>query len=118
MTSKEEALTFVNSKVSSPPADAFITFSDGFHKPEIGAGAAAVLYNHHDPLTSTIVRVRVGDAASTTAYQAELTGFELAVANASARAPHSTLFFWFLTDNQTVIRDLTDTLRAKPVWNS
>lgn len=57
--------------------------------------------------------VRVGDADVTTPYQAELAGMELAVANASSKAPVTTQFFWFLTDNQTVIRDLTEPLKVK-----
>lgn len=57
--------------------------------------------------------MRVGNAEDTSPYQAELTGFELAVANAGAQAPNSTLFFWFFTDNQVLIRNVTDRLQAK-----
>lgn len=114
MTNKEEALTFVKDNVLSPPADTFISFSDGSHTPEVGAGAAAIEYNPQDPPTSRTIHARVGDADSTPAYQAELTGLELAVAKAHTRAPRTTRFFWFLTDNQTIICDLTDVLRAKP----
>lgn len=55
----------------------------------------------------------MGDADDTSPYQAELTGFELAVANAGARAPSTTLFFWFLTDTLNLIRNVTGDLQAK-----
>lgn len=60
-----------------------------------------------------MLKVRVGDATNTTLYQAELTGFELAVANARAKAPLPTNYFWFFTENQTVIRDLTKPMKPK-----
>lgn len=60
-----------------------------------------------------MLSVRVGDADVTTPYQAELVAIELAVANARKKAPVDTHFFWFLTDNQTIIQDLTEPLRVK-----
>lgn len=50
----------------------------------------------------------------TTPYQAELVGIELAVANAITTSPQDTNLFWFFTNNQTLIRDLTETARIKP----
>lgn len=114
ISNKEEALAFIKGNVANPPSHTFISFSDGSHSPENGAGAAAVEYNVRDPPASKVLSVRVGSAEDTTPYQAELTGFELAVANASANAPQGTLFFWFFTDNQTLIHDITGILRAKP----
>lgn len=114
MPDRAEALDFITSNVKNPPSHTFISFSNGSHSSEKGAGAANVEYNFHDPPNSQTLSVRVGNAEETTPYQAELTGFELAVGNASANAPQGTLFLWFFTDNQTLIRDITETLRAKP----
>lgn len=66
------------------------------------------------PTSPQILKVRVGESDATTPYQAEQTGFKLAVANPKAKPPRLTDFFWFLTDNQTVIRDLTEFHKTKP----
>lgn len=70
-------------------------------------------YDIADPPASRTLSVIFGDPEETSPYQAELTGLELAVANAGARAPRATLFFWFFTDNQTVIQNITDQAQAK-----
>lgn len=114
MTIEDEARTFVKDNMSELPPNTFVYFSDGSHSLDTGAGAAAIKYNTQDPSASRTLSVRVGDADSTTAYQAERTRFNLAVANAKVGAPRPTLFFWFFSDNQTLIRDLTDTLQARP----
>lgn len=91
----------------------FFSFSDGLHIKSKGVGAAALTY---DPVTEEFqspLRVRVGDAENHTAYQAELTGFELALANARKQALSTTNFFWFFTDNQSLIRDVTEPVRVK-----
>lgn len=51
----------------------------------------------------------------TTLYQTELTGLELAIAKAKAepRARCLNKCFWFRTDNQTVIHDLTELTKLK-----
>lgn len=110
---KDEALDFIQSNTTHPPPHTYISASDGSHHPGKGAGAATVVCNAEDPATWPILLVRVGDADVTTPYQAELAGFELAVASAKQSAPQGTKFFWFLTDNQTLIRDLTEPLRVK-----
>lgn len=115
---KDAALALIADNLTEPPPHSFISFSDGSHNPEKGAGAAAVEYNPVDPPSSRTLKVRVGEAEDTSPFQAELTGFELAVANARERAPRSTLFFWFFTDNQTLINDLTGYLHAKPGMNT
>lgn len=56
----------------------------------------------------------MGDADNTTPYQAELVGIEIAVENALAVAMLQEKLFWFFTDNQTLIKDLTKTSGAKP----
>lgn len=109
-----EALTFIRDNVTDPPPHTFISFSNGSHIPDKGAGAAAVEFHPQNPQGSTILSVRVGDADDTSPYLAELTGLELAVANAQTKAPRGTTFFWFITDNQVIIRDVTGSLRAKP----
>lgn len=113
---------FVIDNIAEPPPNTFITFSDGSHVPEVGAGAATAWYNPagDPPALSepSVLRVRVGDDQDTTPYQAELSGFELVVANAQAKALQLTKFFWFFTDNQTLIRDLTEPLRAKAGMNT
>lgn len=117
LSSKDEMLALVNNKISSPPPSAFLAFSDGAHAQDKGAGAATAWYTpdtlHTPDRTLDVLKVRVGDAHATIPYQAELTGFELAVANARAKATPLTEFFWFFTDNQTVIRDLTEPVKAK-----
>lgn len=109
----EAATTFVTSNTNQPPPHTFITFSDGSHQPESGAGAAAVVHGTDGQEDWPTLSVRVGDADSTTPYQAELVGLELAVANAKSHAPSGTTYFWFLTDNQTLIRDITEPLKVK-----
>lgn len=56
----------------------------------------------------------MGDADKTTPYQAELVSIKLAVADTIAIALPQTDLFWFFTDNKTLIKDLTETSRAKP----
>lgn len=72
-----------------------------------------------DPRTTPqVLKVRVGDANNPKPYQAKLTGFDLAVANAKAEASPLTTFFWLLTDNQTIIRDLAEVSKVKPSTSS
>lgn len=56
----------------------------------------------------------MGEADDTNPYQAELTGIDLAVTSAKRSVPVQTDLFWFFTDNQTIIRDLTETSKVKP----
>lgn len=112
--SSEEASTFVSANIDQPPPQTFISFCDGSHQPEKGAGAAVVVRNTANPDAWPTLSVRVGDADTTTPYQAELVGLELAIANARSTAQPGTLFFWFLTDNQTMIQGMTEPLRLKP----
>lgn len=110
---KDAATAFVVSNLDEPPPRTFISFSDGSHHPDKGSGAAAVVYNNPEQEDWPTLSVIVGDADATTPYQVELVGFELAVANARQTAPPGTNFFWFPTDNQTLIKDFTKPLKVK-----
>lgn len=122
LPSKEEITALVNDNVSNPPPHTFIAFSNGSHVTRVGAGAATAWYNPAQGSPSTtvslVLNVRVGNAQDTTPYQAKLNGFELAVANARAKAHTLTNFFWFFTDNQKIIRDLAEPMRAKAGMNT
>lgn len=107
------ALSLINANLTEPPTNCLISFSDGSHNPDKGAGAAAVEFDTADQTSYCTLSVRVGDTEDTFSYQAELTSLELAVANAGAQAPRTTLFFWVFTDNQKVIPDITGQLQAK-----
>lgn len=62
-----------------------------------------------------VLSVKTGAADDTSPYQAELTGFELAIANTNTRAKLSRLteLLWFFTGNQTSIRDIIERLMEK-----
>lgn len=62
----------------------------------------------------TTLNVSVGDANNTTLYQPKLIGFKLAVANTNAVTHQNTSLFWGFTENQTLIKDLTETSKTKP----
>lgn len=122
LPSKEDMTAMITDNTANPSPNTYITFSDGSHNPEKGAGAATSWYSPttivSPPPNLEVLNVQVGDTQETTPYQAELVGFELAVANARAKAQPLTSFFWFHTDNQTLIRDLTEPLRPKTGLNT
>lgn len=73
-----------------------------------------MLLHSKSDLEPTTLRVRVGDTDNTTPFQAKLLGIELVVANAKAFAPQHTDLFCFFNNNQTLVRDLTETYMTKP----
>lgn len=118
-------MSLVSDNTSSPPPNTFISSSNGSLIPDVGAGAATVWFDSNrsspppQPNSSLkAINVRVWDANKTAPSQAELKGFQLAVAQSRVKAHQLTKFFWFFTDNQMVIRDLTEPLKPKAGMNS
>lgn len=114
ITSKEEAAKNFDTKIAHHPPNTLISFSDGSHQPEKEAGAAAILLDANSPEGSHTLQALMGNAVETSPYQAKLLSLKLAVANAGAKATHDSDFFWFITDSQTVIRDIIEPLTVRP----
>ncbi|EGG08977.1 uncharacterized protein MELLADRAFT_61520 [Melampsora larici-populina 98AG31] len=109
-SSKEEAVIFTLQNITERPANTVISSSDGSHIPGKGVGAAALTLDAN----SLPLRIRIGEAENHTPYDAKLAGIQLAIANVRNTAPGDTQFFWFITDCQNAIQNITKPLKTQP----